>query len=356
MKTIFLLGLLFLLLGCNDDKKEFKVSSVKEVVEVKPTYTTPKFRSTGELYSKGSTLIKLKPHKILKASGNVKDILLENNILYAGTDAGSVDIFDLATDTLIDSIKVPSFHDDIYDEEVTSTIYSLDKVGDKIVLLSSYKGVQKRLYIYENKVLNEVKDIDPNLMIIKVRFIDNDSVLLGLLSNELIRYDVRKNKQIYRVKLSESSFGDMSLSIDKKEVVIGCESGTIYLVDVQSGALKSIIQGANKDKNYKVDLKNGLVLSAGQDGIAGLYNLKNSTFKTLEASFLIYAGILNADGSKAAYAFNEENEIIVVDTQEHKKAYLLSGQKSTLNAIVFRDNKSLISASDDEFIMLWQLD
>jgi hypothetical protein len=76
----------------------------------------------------------------------------------------------------------------------------------------------------------------------------------------------------------------------------------------------------------------------------------------LEANFLIYAGILSADGTKAAYAFNEENEIIVVDTQEAKKAYLLSGQKSTLNAILFRENNSLISASDDEFIMLWKLD
>lgn len=358
MKNIFLVCLLFLFFGCSDDtKKASNPIEVKEEVAVtKPTYTTPTFTTNGMLYTKGNGLVKVKPYKMLRASGNVKDILLENNILYAGTDGGSVDIFDLKTDTLIDTIKIPPFHDDIYNKEVTSTIYSLDKVGDKIVLLTSYQGVKKRLYIYENKKLTEIKEINPNLMIIKIRLIDKDKVLLGLLSNELLLYDVSKKRQLYRVKLSESSFGDMSLSTDKQEVVVGCESGIVYLVDIQSGTLKSIIQGANKDKSYKVDIKQGLVLSAGQDSIGGLYNLKTNTFKTLEANFLIYAGILSTDGTKAAYAFNEENEIIVVDTQEAKKAYLLSGQKSTLNAILFRENNSLISASDDEFIMLWKLD
>ena len=360
MRELFLLLLvLFVSLGCNDDKREPKVIETKtEVLEEvsKPTHTTPKFHQNGELYSKGAKLVKVEPHKVLTASGNVKDVLVEANQLYAATDGGAIDIFDLENNELISKIAVPSFHDDIYDENVTSKVYSIDKIGDKIVLLTSYKGVKKRLYIYENKQLTEMKELDPNLMIIKVRFLDEHRVLLGLLSNELILYDVTQRKELYRIKLSESSFADMSLTKDKKEVVVGCESGIVYLVDTQSGKLKSVIQGVNRDKSYKVDIKNGLVLSAGQDSVGGLYNLSTKSFKTLKASFLIYAGILSADGTKAAYAFNEENEIIVVDTKDNQKeAYLLSGQKSTLNAILFRANNSLVSASDDEFIMLWKL-
>lgn len=360
MKELYVLSLvLFIFLGCSEDKKESQniETKIEPIIKVeKETFSTPIFHQDGELYRKGGTLADVAPHKVLEADGNVKDILLDTNKLYAGTDAGVIDIFDLTTDALIGKIKIPPFHDDIYNKEVVTTVYSIDKIGDKIVLLTSYKGVQKRLYIYENEQLIEIKDLDPNLMIIKVRFLDEHRVLLGLLSNELILYDVTEKKELYRTKLSESSFGDFALTNDKKEVVVGCESGMVYLVETQSGKLKTLLRGINKDKSYKVDIKNGLVLSAGQDSIGGLYNLNTNTFKTLKANFLIYAGILSADGSKAAYAFNEENEIIVVDTQENQKeAYLLKGQKSTLNAILFIDNKNLISASDDEFIMLWQL-
>jgi WD40 repeat protein len=225
-----------------------------------------------------------------------------------------------------------------------------------VVILASYKSAKKRLFVYEDNKLTEMKNLDPNMMIIKVRLIDKNRVLLGLLSNELILYDIEKNEQIYRTVLSESSFADVALTKDKKEAAVGCESGKVFLVDTDSGQLKSIIKGANRDKSYKVDIKNGLVLSAGQDSIGAIYNLSSKTFKTLKASFLIYAGALSPDGSRAVYAFNENNELIVVDaTGNDTTAYLLSGQKSTLNAIVFRDNNTLVSASDDEYIMLWKI-
>ncbi|MBU1667177.1 WD40 repeat domain-containing protein [bacterium] len=358
MKKISLLFILFLLFGCSDDKQESKLIEIKQEVieEEKPTYTTPKFRTNGELYSKGNRLIKVKPYKMLKAGGNVKDILLENNKLYAATDGGSVDVFDLESYKIVESIKIPSFHDDIYNKEMVPTVYSIDKTEEKIVILSSYKGVQKQLYLYENKTLHQITGLDSGLMIIKVRFIDNDTLLLGLLSNELMAYDIKQNKQIYRTKLSESSFADMALSHDKTQVVVGCESGIIYLVDTKNGQLKSVIQGANKDKSYKVAIHDNLVLSCGQDSIGALYNLQTNTFKVLQAKFLIYAGALSPDGSRAAFTLNEENELLVIDTTDSsKEAYLLSGQKSTLNAIRFRDNRNIASASDDEFIMLWQL-
>lgn len=357
-RGVLILFVPFFLIGCGDMPKESKpIEQPKQVVvEKKSTYTTPKFHQNGELYQKSNKPSIVQPYKILTAKGNVKDILVDSTTLYAATDNGAVEIFDLTSYEQIDTIAIPKFHDDIYDQEVTPTVYSIDKIGDKIIILTSYKGVQKRLYLYENRVLNEITGLDPNLMMIKVRFVNERSILVGLLSNELIRYDINENKPIYRTKLSESSFADMALSVDKSQAVVGCESGIVYLVDVPSGELKSVIQGANKDKSYKVDIKQNWVLSAGQDSIGAIYNLQTNTFKTVEASFLIYAGALSSDGSRAAFAYNEENELLVVDaTDSTKAAYLLSGQKSTLNAIRFLDNQNLISASDDEFIMVWKL-
>jgi WD40 repeat protein len=53
---------------------------------------------------------------------------------------------------------------------------------------------------------------------------------------------------------------------------------------------------------------------------------------------------------------DEKNDISVYDTLTKSKIALLKGQKSTLNVILFQDEKRLISASDDNTIMLWNLD
>lgn len=357
-QLILLLGFLLLLSGCNDDAQQSKTVTQKLVQEepTKPTHTTPIFRHAGKLYDKSNTIINIKPSKIIKAGGNVKDILVTSDRLYTGTDGGLIDVFDLQSYELLEQIKIPSFHNKIYDQQVTSTVYSLDKIGDKIIMICSDTESSKSLYLYEKGQLKKIKAIDNSFATTKVRFVDENHVMLGLLSNEIVLYNLAKDEIVYRTNLSESYFSDMALSSDKKEVVIGCESGIIYLVDVKTGLLKSVIKGGNKDKSFKVDIKNNLVLSAGQDSLGIIYNLDTDAYKSAKTNFLIYAGALSPDGSKAAFSFNEENELLIIDTKSNSgKSYLLSGQKSTLNAIVFRDNNRLVSASDDEYIMLWEL-
>jgi len=357
-QLILLFGFVLLLAGCNDEPQQSQLATKKLVQEEpqKPTHTTPTFRHAGQLYAKSNTIIDIQPNKILKAGGNVKDILVTSDRLYTGTDGGLIDVFDLQSYELLEQIKIPSFHNKIYDQEVTSTVYSLDKFGDKIIIICSDTESSKSLYLYEKGQLKKIKAIDNSFAATKVRFVDENHVMLGLLSNEIVLYDLAKDKIVYRTNLSESYFSDMALSADKKKVVIGCESGIVYMVDVQTGLLKSVIQGGNKDKSFKVDISHDLVLSAGQDSLGIIYNLATDSYKSTKTNFLIYAGALSPDGSKAAFSFNEENALLIIDTKSNsRKSYLLSGQKSTLNAIIFRDNKHLVSASDDEYIMLWEL-
>jgi WD40 repeat protein len=56
-----------------------------------------------------------------------------------------------------------------------------------------------------------------------------------------------------------------------------------------------------------------------------------------------------------AFAIDEQNNIAVYKTSTLSKQYLLKGQKSTLNAIVFIDEDTIVSASDDNTVMLWKL-
>ena len=52
---------------------------------------------------------------------------------------------------------------------------------------------------------------------------------------------------------------------------------------------------------------------------------------------------------------DEDNTITVFDTFTHTKKALLKGQKSTLNVMVFDDEHTLYSASDDNTVMVWKI-
>jgi len=57
----------------------------------------------------------------------------------------------------------------------------------------------------------------------------------------------------------------------------------------------------------------------------------------------------------SAFSLDEKNNIYIIDLSSKETKYLLKGQKSTLNNIIFKDNSSLFSASDDDSILMWKL-
>ena len=117
------------------------------------------------------------------ASGGVVDILYDDEKLYAATDASSVDIFDINTTDIIDRI----FMGDVID----SKVYSVDKIGNKILILSQAKKGARRVHIYQDGKMELVIPYTQRLFIAKAKFIDENTILLGLLSNEIISFDIK---------------------------------------------------------------------------------------------------------------------------------------------------------------------
>jgi WD40 repeat protein len=70
---------------------------------------------------------------------------------------------------------------------------------------------------------------------------------------------------------------------------------------------------------------------------------------------LIYATALNPSATMAAFAMDEKNNISIFDLSTKSKKYLLKGQNSTLNTIVFKSEDTLFSASDDNIVIMWKL-
>jgi preprotein translocase subunit SecA len=61
------------------------------------------------------------------------------------------------------------------------------------------------------------------MTISKAKFINKDTILLAMLSNEIVSFDIKTKKENWRMQASGAKFSDFALSEDKSEVVIADE-------------------------------------------------------------------------------------------------------------------------------------
>ena len=295
------------------------------------------------------------PVATIDINGTAKDMVLSANKLLVATDMGHIEVYDSETREKLQEISIPDVKDFMGD--ITSArVMSTDVIADQYLLLSdSGKGGYSDLYLFKAGKLTKILGPEDKEAIIKARFVDETHILLGYLSDEVALLDTKSKKELYRTQLSESKFSDFMLNEKKTEAVFSCESGVLSIVDVKSGKVKKELQGQNVDNVYKVDFKAGKVSGAGQDRRGSLYDVERGTGSYIEGSFLIYGTALSPSAKKVAFAMDEKNNISIYNTATKSKVALLKGQKSTLNVIIFQDENRLFSASDDNKIMVWDL-
>ncbi len=298
----------------------------------------------------------VKPHAAIETEGNVVEIVVKGETLYAATDAGKLEVYNWKKRTLLYEVKFKQIHDfmgDPIDPKVFGV--DVDRSGKKVLLLVQDEGGERTLYIRQDGKLQRILDKKAHISMREVRFVDDDHLLIATMSDELILYELPTKKELYRNKLSLSVFSDFQLNEDHSKVASTCESGIVYIVDVKSGKLLQKLEGGNKDNVFKVDYKNNTVLACGQDRKAVLYRLPSGSMTIYNTEFLVYAGALNKDASLSAFSINEKNDIGIFDNTTQNMKYRLVGQNSTLNTIVFINDKELISSSDDNKILIWRL-
>jgi len=296
----------------------------------------------------------LKPTFIYEGSGGVTDLVYKDAKLYAATADGIVDIYDTQERKLINSIKVPNIKDFVGDE-IESKIYSLDVINNKIMITSQGKMGYRRVHIYENSKLNEIITVADSYTIAKSKFVDENHLIIALLSNEIILYDIKNKKAVYRVQVSASKFSNFSLNEKKDELILADESGELSLINIKDGKTIKVLKGQNVDNIFQVDFKNNTFITAGQDRRAAIY-YKNSTQAYYKnASFLIYSAGLSPSGKIGAYAVDENNNVLLFDTQSKSDLFTLGSHRATLTNILFINEKELFTASDDNHINYWSL-
>ena len=283
------------------------------------------------------------------ASGAVVDIVVQKDKLYCATDASSVDVIDLKSKKIVKQIKVDQIKDFMGDL-VDAKVYSVDVLGDKILMLSQAEQGFRRLYIHQAGKNELIIDTEAQLSIAKAKFLDKNTVLLALLGDELISYDLQKKKQNWRVQVSGSKFSNFVLNEKRSEVVVADESGDLQLVSTKDGKHLKTLSGQNLDNVFQVDYKKGIIATAGQDRRVVVYDVAGGSAYYKTASFLIYSVGLSPSGKRVAYSSDENNNVTVFNTKTKSTVDVFGGNKMTLSAIVFLNENEFLVATDATII------
>jgi len=294
----------------------------------------------------------LEPTKVFTASGNVQSMVIKTNKLYAGTDNGTVEIFDTDTNKKINTIKIPDIKDFMGDV-ISSKIYSIDLLNDKLLIVSQGMQGYGNIFIYENNKLNKIIGIDKKYFIQKASFVDDKKIVFALLSNQVGVYDYKTKKLDYLVQVSPSSFSHFMISEDKKSIATTDESGIVRIIEISSAQVLKQLEALNLDRVYQLDYKNGVILTAGQDRKSVVYKEHSSSF--LDFDFLLYSCGLSPKAKLGAIAYNEKNEVLVFDVDSKRKLYNLVGQKATLTQILFKNENEVFTSSEDPNINYFKL-
>jgi len=289
-----------------------------------------------------------------KSSGAVIDLVYDSGKIYAATDAGSVDIFDFKSRQLIRKIELKKIKDFLGDD-IDSKVYSVDILDDKILILSQTKQGFRRVHIHQNNKTELIIDFTKALTISKAKFLDKNTILLALLSNELISYDIKKEKQNWLVQVSGAKFSDFSLNEKKSEVVIADESGDLEILNTKDGAHIKTLSGQNLDNVFQVDYKNSIIATAGKDRRAVIYRPKLNSAYYKKSKFLIYSVGLSPSGAKVAYSSDENNNVSIFNTKTKASLGLFGGNKITLSKILFINEDEFLVSGYNKTINLYKM-
>ena len=292
----------------------------------------------------------ISPKVSVKTSSAVLDFIVRDGDIWAGTANGEA-LRITAKGKIISTTALPVMEDS-WGEKIKQKIMSIDLSSDtKTIIVAGEDGW---LYtIREGKITKTT--YSTKTVVKKIAFISDSKVMLALLSNEVVFFDLKTNRILKTLSGGTSPLSDMALSKDKKTAIIAGEAGIVSVIDTGLMKITRRIQGGNVDNIYKIDLQNNHVLTAGQDRRAILYTLDGKSFVRFEGSFLIYTAALSPSAGIMAAAMDEENLISVFDTYKRKKVTTAKGHTATLNRIIFIDEKRFVSCADENKILFWEL-
>jgi len=287
-------------------------------------------------------------------NGLATDVLVLDNTLYIANDSGNVFLYDLQSKKEMQAISVGKIHDFMGDE-VASKIFNLDMIDGKLLILSQDDGGYSRVHLYEDDKLTQVISSKDHYNIIKAKFIDAHTIVMALISNDVLSYDITKHHVNWTTQASMSKFSSLALSDDKKQVAVADESGEVHLLNTNDGSKSKTLSGENVDNIFGIDFKGTTILTGGQDRRAAVYKLKNGQHYHKMAEFFVYGVGLSPSGKIGAYSFDMQNNVALFDTENEEPIAKYKATGAVVNSIYFINEKEFLINSSANVVGYYKL-
>jgi WD40 repeat protein len=304
-----------------------------------------------------TAVIAVQPFNTIKVSGNVTDLELREHLLYIATDFGTVEFYDVNQKAIISSLSLPQIKD-FAGDDIPAKIYDIDydEVHQSLFIISQGQSGFANLYEYtSDKNLKTHITSEDKLMIKRLECF-RGNLILGLLSNELLSYNLQTKEWNYRTQISAYAFSDFCFSATGKRCLTTDESGQVHILNTTTGELLYTFGDRNVDNVYQIDYKGNVIATAGQDRHVGVYFVKPTQSYAINSDFLVYSVGLSPSGAKLAYYANEENDLRIIDVQTKAELANCKGHQAVINTILFINENELYTAADEPYVYYWKLD
>ncbi len=295
----------------------------------------------------------IKPTFILKSKGIVNDFAYDNAKLYVANDMGSIEIFDLKAQKLIDEIILKPLKTDRNDY-VYAKIISVDRYKNKTLFVSTTTQGYRDVWIHDGKNLKNIINSKKKLTVREARFIDEDNFMIATVGYELSLYNITDNYPYYKKHIEPSAFSDIHLSSDKKIIASASESGKVIISDVKTGKILKELESQNVDNIYSVAYVNGTVITGSKDRRVAVYQDNKKPYH-LKTNFFIYSVSLTPSGKTGIYSSGLNNDLQIFDIKTKKKMDRLIGHAAIPTTIKFINEKELFSSGYENNIFYWRL-
>ena len=246
--------------------------------------------------------------------------------------------------------KIENFYGDLHLPRLFSADMSPD--GKQIVFVKETAGGNSVVQMQEASNFVTLITEDANLAIRKIRFLDEDSLLMATIESEVILFDLNKLEVVYKHQLSLSSFSNFSINLENHQVALADESGVIPYFGGDHGKIDYLLEGGNLDKIFDIDIARKRIITGGKDRSVSIYNLESGVVDKYFTDFYIYAVALDENAEQALFILDEDNHVGLFDIKAEKITSILHGDSKSLGFLTFVSDHQALGATYNQ-IFLW---
>ncbi len=301
----------------------------------------------------------LQAQTIHKVRGAVSDFCFfeKHSEIFISTDQGIIECIDSNNFKVKRTISFPSLVD-FFGDSIRPMIHSIDAdpaTGTLFAIVQGKDGFRDLYRISTNKKEQVISSKNEKIMMTQVIALNKLECAFATLGNELMRYNLKTSKYSYKSQAGTSVFAQLAYKRSEQKVFIADESGTITVIDVNTGDPTRKIKDQHLDMVYSVDVGATYLISGGKDLKLVIRNLDSGKKKNIPNPFPVYCVAINKDETLAALQSDDDNTISIININSGKTIRKLKKHQSSLTKLAFIGTNQLISSGNDGLLIKWNL-